>query len=128
MSNTTDQLNPQSPDVLRAADDAAHAHEEGNAMTPKKIMQVTLILSIITAIEFLITLWLVPTFHWNSTIKTFVLVGLTLLKAFYIVGYFMHLKFERLNLIYCIALPTILVLGLIAGLISEGQHWLLIRP
>lgn len=114
-------------DDIRAANDAEHAHEEGAAMTPKKIWNVFWILLMITAIEFLITLYLVPHFHWNSGIKAFVLIGLTLLKAFYIVGYFMHLKFEKLNLIYCIAMPTILVLGLIVGLISEGQHWLIIR-
>jgi len=114
-------------DEIRAADDSAHAHEEGAAMTPKKIWNVFWILLVITTIEFIITLWLAPTFHLNSGIKSFVLIALTLLKAFYIIGYFMHLKFEKLNLIYCIGMPTILVLGLIAGLISEGHHWLIIR-
>jgi cytochrome c oxidase subunit IV len=116
-----------SQDEFRAADDAEFAHEEGEALTPKTIWKVFWILLGITAIEFLITLYLVPHFHWNPTIKSFVLIALTILKAFYIVGYFMHLKFERLNLIYCIAMPTILVLGLIAGLMSEGHHWLIVR-
>lgn len=114
-------------DQMRAQDDLEHAHEEGEAMTPRRIWIVFWILLGITAIEFIITLYLVHTFHWNTTVKGFVLIALTLLKAYYIVGYFMHLKFERTPLIYIIAMPTILIIGLIAGLVSEGHHWLTIR-
>jgi cytochrome c oxidase subunit IV len=126
--STTDSQNIlASADEIRASDDAAHAHEEGAAMTPKRIWLVFWILLGITTIEFIITLYLVHTFHWSTGIKGFVLIALTLLKAYYIVGYFMHLKFERTPLIYIIAMPTILILGLIAGLVSEGHHWLLTR-
>ncbi len=133
MSNLDSHTSPihSSPamnqDQTRALDDSDHAHEEGAAMTPKRIWLVFWILLIITSIEFVITLYLVHTFHWSAAIKGFVLISLTLLKAYYIVGYFMHLKFERTPLIYVIAMPTILILGLIAGLVSEGHHWLLIR-
>jgi cytochrome c oxidase subunit IV len=54
-------------------------------------------------------------------------IALTLLKAFYIVAYFMHLKFERINLIYSILLPTIFVMGVIAALMYESDYWFTLR-
>jgi len=42
-------------------------------------------------------------------------------KAYYIVGAFMHLKHERINLALMIIVPTIFIVGLIMGLLYEGN-------
>lgn len=120
MSSIHEQ-SPLSPDI------AQHEHEEGEAMTPKKIWNVFWVLTAITSLEFFIALYLVPHHFVSQSVKIYVYIALTLLKAFYIVAYFMHLKFERLNLIYCIVIPTILIFALVTGLISEGHHWMVIR-
>ena len=120
MSSVHEQ-SPLSPDI------AHHEEEEGAAMTPKRIWNVFWVLLAITSIEFVIALYLVPHGFISPGVKVYIYVSLTLLKAFYIVAYFMHLKFERLNLIYCIAIPTILIIALVTGLMSEGYHWLSIR-
>ena len=52
-------------------------------------------------------------------ITAFVL--LTLLKAFYIVGEFMHLKGEVKTLIWSILIPTVFIAWLILALIAEGS-------
>lgn len=120
MSSVHDQ-SPLTPDI------AVHENQELEAMTPKKIWGVFWVLTGITSLEFFIALFLVPHHFIGATTKVYVYVALTLLKAFYIVAYFMHLKFERLNLIYVIVIPTVLIIALVTGLMSEGHHWLVIR-
>jgi cytochrome c oxidase subunit IV len=46
---------------------------------------------------------------------------LTVVKAYFIVGYFMHLKHETQTLAYTIVLPFILIIYLIAMALAEGQ-------
>lgn len=119
---TVHEQNPLNQEIER------HQHEEAESMNPKRIWHVFWVLLAITTIEFIIALYLVP--HHiipQGSFKIFIYVSLTLLKAFYIVAYFMHLKFERLTLIYTMIVPTILVVGLIAGLLTEGHHWLSLR-
>ncbi|MCU0469846.1 MAG: cytochrome C oxidase subunit IV family protein [Arcicella sp.] len=75
------------------------------------------ILLILTAIEFVIA------FAINKgTLKTSIFVGMTIVKAFYIVGEFMHLKHEVKTLIWAILLPAIFVVWLLIALIYEGGH------
>ncbi|MBU1823007.1 MAG: cytochrome C oxidase subunit IV family protein, partial [Bacteroidetes bacterium] len=47
-------------------------------------------------------------------------VGLTIVKAFYIVGEFMHLKHEVKSLIWSILIPCIFVVWLLLALMLEG--------
>jgi cytochrome c oxidase subunit IV len=51
-----------------------------------------------------------------------IFISLTLVKAYFIVGYFMHLKHERFTLIYSIILPFILIVYLIAMALTEGNY------
>ena len=44
------------------------------------------------------------------------------MKAYYIVGAFMHLKHEKINLALVILVPMVFVLGLISGLLYEVDH------
>ncbi|MFM7913548.1 MAG: cytochrome C oxidase subunit IV family protein, partial [Bacteroidota bacterium] len=92
----------------------------------KGIWMVFWVLFAITAVEFIIALAIPETFM-AKPIKNVIYIALTLLKAFYIVAYFMHLKFERINLIYSILLPTIFVMGVIAALMYESDYWFTLR-
>jgi cytochrome c oxidase subunit 4 len=107
-----------------------HIHADGEheeTMTRGGIWKVFFILLGITCVEFFIALYLVPqhvlTYHMANPIY----IVLTLFKAFYIVAYFMHLKFEKTALIYAIAVPTIFIIGLILVLTNESHHWFDVR-
>lgn len=100
--------------------------EEHESMTKGNIWKVFFILLGITVLEFIIALGIPDTLMPHS-IKNIIYIVLTLAKAFYIVAYFMHLKFEKITLIYLIIVPLILVLGIIGSLLYEGDYWLLIR-
>ncbi len=60
---------------------------------------------------------------WKNAL--FILLGVV--KAFYIVGIFMHMTFERKTLIFTIILPMIFVIFFIALMIIEGNFTLSVR-
>lgn len=95
-----------------------HTHDhnsDGGAAQRKQIWKVFTILSIITALEFLIAFTL-P----QGMLKVSIFVGMTIVKAFYIVGEFMHLKHEVKSLIWSILIPCIFVVWLLLALMLEG--------
>jgi cytochrome c oxidase subunit IV len=104
-------------------------HGDHEGMTRRKILNVLGILSLITAIEFFIALYMVPHNVWHMTyhVANPIYIILTLAKAFFIVAYFMHLKFERLSLIYTIIVPILFIIGLILVLTNESHHWVDVR-
>lgn len=82
---------------------AQHGEEEGKKIR-KRIIFTTILLSVITAIEVALgvyikhgtTLW--PVVKWSFIV-------MTVIKAGYIVSVFMHLGDERKNLRYIILIP-----------------------
>lgn len=104
----------------------AEVHEEHAGMDKKKIWNVFFILLALTALEFLIALGFVH--HWGIIQKGMVLntiyIALTLVKAFYIVAYFMHLKFEKSGFIICCSVGMILIVYFIALVLHEGDYLL----
>jgi len=82
-----------------------------------RLWRIALILGIVTAFEFLCAFTL-PRGPFLITI----FVTLTLVKAFYIVSEFMHLKYEVKTLIWSIVIPTIFVIWLIVALLWEGGY------
>ena len=106
---------------------SAH-HDEHEGMTKKRIIKVALILTAITCVEFIIALAIVPHYanfahYWANPIY----IMLTLFKAFYIVAFFMHLKFERTGLIIALVVPVLFIIGLILVLTNESHHWITLR-
>lgn len=81
----------------------------------RHIWKVALILAFVTAIEFLIAFTMDA-----SVLRIAIFVGLTIVKAYYIVSEFMHLGHEVKSLIWSILLPTIFIMWLIIALIYEG--------
>jgi cytochrome c oxidase subunit IV len=86
----------------------------------KEIWKVFFIMLGITVLEFLIALTPVIKNNLGKTTVIAIFFFLTVLKAFYIVGYFMHLKHEKINMAYTILLPILFILYLIALLLFEG--------
>jgi cytochrome c oxidase subunit IV len=58
----------------------------------------------------------------SSTLRVAIFSGMTIVKAFYIVGEFMHLKHEVKTLIWMVLIPTLFVVWLLAALMFEGGH------
>ena len=98
-----------------------HAGEH-EGMTKKKIWQVFFYLLGITALEFLIALYFLPQGFIGQGIANFAYIILTLVKAFYIVAYFMHLKFEKLALKTGIIVSLIFIVYFIILLLTEGSY------
>lgn len=87
--------------------------------TKKEILKVAIILTALTGLEFVVAFTMPEYGAWDG-FKTASFLFLTVCKAFYIVGYFMHLKHEKLNLAYTILIPLLFVLYFIALLLFEG--------
>ena len=81
-----------------------------------RIWRTAIFLAIVTAIEFLFAFTMEA-----GPLRTSIFVGLTLVKAFYIVSEFMHLKYEVKVLIWSILIPTIFVVWLLLALLIEGE-------
>ena len=100
---------------------AQHAHSaEVQPRDPakvKQILKVTLYLAILTAIEFLLAFKV-----GRGPLLTTVFVLLTFVKTFYIVGEFMHLKYELIILKLAIILPTLFIMWLILSMLIESNH------
>lgn len=88
-----------------------------NLSTFQKIWLPFIYLFVITALEFLIAFTV-----QDKAIKNPVFIFLTLLKAFYIMAYFMHLKFEKLNFAYAILVPCAFVVVLLIVLFYESSY------
>jgi cytochrome c oxidase subunit 4 len=99
------------------------AHEEHAGMSKKEIIKIFVYLLAITAIEFIIALYLVPHNIIPLRFANPLYIFLTLAKAFYIVAYFMHLKFEKVGLAYSVGVPILFIIGLILVLTNESHHW-----
>lgn len=100
----------------------AHHSEEDGVKIRKKIMLVTLLLTVITAVEvgMGIIFKRAETFTWEAIKWTFIVM--TLVKAAYIVLVFMHLGDEKRNLKMTILIPyLIFAVYLISIMLTEGS-------
>ena len=102
---------------------AAHATTE-HALAPGEIAKPNtawiwktfFILVGITAVEFVFVF-----FMDAGTLRNSIFIVLTILKAFFIVAEFMHLKHETKGLIWTILVPVALLVWLLVALITEGS-------
>ena len=94
----------------------------------KRIMKVFWILTAITCVEFFIALVVAP--NLRPALHLMVnpaYIILTLFKAYFIVAFFMHLKFEKAGLILAIIVPILFIIGLILVLTNESHYWIDLR-
>src|SRR6516225_5742999 len=96
---------------------AAEQHVGGGK---KEIWRVTIILSVLTIIELALGFSMMNMDN-ASLEKHFikgVIIILMLAKAFYIVGYFMHLRHEVRNLIMTVCVPMLLFVWFIIAFLA----------
>lgn len=101
------------------------AHEEHAGGGVKEIVKVTVILSVLTVIELALGFWMMD-MPLGSGIRMAVkgaIIILMMAKAFYIVGYFMHLKHEIKNLIMTIVVPLALFVWFIIAFLYDGNSF-----
>lgn len=84
----------------------------------KKLWTVAGILGIVTALEFAVAFG-VP--HEYQTLRVWIFIGMTIVKAFYIVGEFMHLRHEAKVLIWSILIPMVFVVWMLVAFVYEGM-------
>ncbi len=78
-------------DALAPARASEDVHFEGST---KLFLYVLVALLVLTVVEVMLAY-----FHVPLTLMLTILIGLSLIKAALIMGYFMHLRFERLSLV-----------------------------
>ncbi|HLT89016.1 MAG TPA: cytochrome C oxidase subunit IV family protein [Sphingobacterium sp.] len=104
----------------------AHDHHDHGGMDKKGIWRIFFVLLALTALEFLIALGFVH--HWQIIQKgmfvNVVYIILTLLKAYYIIAYFMHLKFEKSSFIVSVGIGFIFIVYFIVLMLIEGDYLL----
>jgi cytochrome c oxidase subunit IV len=101
---------------------AAEQHVGGGK---KEIWRVTIILSVLTIIELALGFSMMNMDN-ASLEKHFikgVIIILMLAKAFYIVGYFMHLRHEVRNLIMTVCVPLFLFVWFIVAFLTDGNSF-----
>jgi len=108
-------------------------HAPGGDETIKRVVKTTVILSVITLIELALGFgiyYMHKSPDYSHSLVLFikgVIVILSLLKAFYIVGVFMHLGDEIRNLITTIVVPLLLFVWFIAAFLWDGNSWKVLR-
>lgn len=106
-------------DIIEYSLDVHHSEEHGKLLR-KKIWKVTALLTAITALEVILGSQIKQSSDYWQVIK-WLFIGLTLIKAAYIVLIFMHLGDEKKTLKYMILVPYfIFILYLIYIIIVEA--------
>src|SRR6478735_4532389 len=103
----------------------AHEHHEhivGGGR--KEIYRVTIILSVLTIIELALGFSM---YYITATLTLHIIKGIILIlmlaKAFYIVGYFMHLRHELRNMIMTVVVPLLLFVWFIIAFLTDGNSF-----
>ncbi len=99
-------------------------HAEHEELSVSKIWKVFFILLVLTIIEFLIALWVKPSGYFGAHEKVIgntIYIVLTLVKAYYIVAYFMHLKYEKFGFQLALTVSFIFIIYFIVLMLIEGE-------
>ncbi|HJT74416.1 MAG TPA: cytochrome C oxidase subunit IV family protein [Chitinophaga sp.] len=102
--------------------EAVHEEHVHDAST-KGIWKTFWILLVITIIEVGLAFLHLETGIPPKWLLNSVFVGLTVLKAFFIVAEFMHLRNEIRNLIMTILIPLLLFVWFIIAFLADGDSW-----
>ncbi len=109
------------------------AHSENNPQVTvlppdtariKKLWTVAAILGVITLIEFGVAFG-VP--HEMKDMRVWIFIVMTIVKAAYIVGEFMHLRHEAKVLMWAILIPMVFVIWMLVVFVYEGMQIFMVR-
>ena len=95
---------------------AEHGHDTIGPAARKRLWRVFWLLLFITIFEVGIAFSSIP--H-DILVKVFIL--LTIVKAYYIIFYFMHMKHERTNMAWTVLGPFVLIAYFIYMMMTEGN-------
>lgn len=100
-------------------------HPEADPINPPAanvghIWKTFFILVGVTAVEFAFAFG-IP--HEYKSIKIFIFILLTIVKAYFIVSEFMHLGHEKKSLVYSVVGPFVLVLWLVIACLTDAVHY-----
>ena len=108
----------------------AHSEETTVTVIPpdkekiKKLWSVAGILLVITILEFAVA-FTVP--HEMHTLRVWTFILMTIVKAAFIVGEFMHLRHEAKVLIWSILIPMVFVVWMLVAFVYEGMQIIKVR-
>jgi len=105
----------------------AHQGHQEPTFSTKTIWRTFWILLVITCIELIIGMFIAPNFHKYKIFFNVLYIFLTLVKAFYIVAEFMHLRHELKNLIMTIVVPLFLFVWFVAAFLWDGNSYKQLR-
>ena len=105
-----------------AAQAPASGHAEGQQHPIKLYLVVWGWLFVLSTFSYL-----VDYFHLQGYLRWTLILVFMMLKAGLIVAFFMHMKWERLTLIYAMLLPPLAVLVFVAIMAWESDYTLLSR-
>lgn len=102
-----------------------HAHAFDSKAVRKEIWRITIFLSALTIIELILgfTMMKWPEESFKRHFVKFVILILMFWKAFYIIGFFMHLKHEVRNMIMVVGLPATLFVWFVIAFVSDGNSY-----
>lgn len=103
-----------------AAEHEQHGHGD-NAV--KTIWKTFWILLGITIVEIALAFLHLETGFPSRLVLNAIFLGLTVVKAFFIVAEFMHLRHEIKNLILTILIPLVLFVWFIIAFLADGDSW-----
>ena len=100
----------------------AEAHAEGQQHPLGIYIQVRVLLFVLSTFSYL-----VDYFHFEGYLRWTLILLFMVLKAGLIIAVFMHMLWERLALVYAIALPTIALMVFVFLMTPEADNTLLSR-
>lgn len=99
------------------------ASANGKDSAVKRIWKTFWILLAITLVEVALAFLHLYTGFPGKLLLNSIFIGLTILKAFFIVAEFMHLGHEVRNLIMTILFPLLLFVWFIIAFLADGDSW-----
>lgn len=88
----------------------------------KAVWRATYILAIVTVVEVGMAIFWPD--GWSRLVLNLLFIFMSLMKAFFIVGEFMHLKYELRALVLSILVPLLFLIWAIIAFSLEGDSWL----
>ncbi len=93
----------------------------------KTVFKGLVLLALITVAEVAIALlgkgYIISGFYLPKWLIYIAMIGLSIYKAYFIMGEFMHLKYEVKGLVSSILLPFILLVWAIVAFLWDGAWW-----
>ena len=102
---------------------SVHQGHEAPTFSTKIIWRTFWILLVITCIELTFGMFIAPHFPALKIMFNILYIFLTLIKAFYIVAEFMHLRHELKNLIMTIIVPLFLFVWFVGAFLWDGNSY-----